>query len=53
MKTEAGKKISKGDLLLEFDMKKIEDAGLPLVTTGHCVKYRRLYGCTGHIQTRK
>lgn len=32
LKTEAGKKISKGDLLLEFDMKKIEDAGLPLVT---------------------
>lgn len=32
LKTEAGKKISKGDLLLEFDMKKIEEAGLSLVT---------------------
>lgn len=32
LKTEAGKKISKGDLLLEFDMNKIEEVGLSLVT---------------------
>ena len=32
LKTEAGKKVSKGDLLLEFDMKQIQDAGYSLVT---------------------